>query len=109
VLAKLDVLVVPSLWYENTPFSVLEALHTGVPVVASDLGGLAEIVVEGQSGFLFPAGDARTLAALLESIAADPERLSALSSPQPPSIDDNLTRLQTLYDELLASRPARGA
>ena len=109
VLAKLDVLVVPSLWYENTPFSVLEALHTGVPVVASDLGGLAEIVVAGQSGFLFPAGDARELAALLESIAADPERLSALSSPQPPSIDDNLTRLQTLYDDLLASRPARGA
>jgi len=109
VLAKLDVLVVPSLWYENTPFSVLEALHTGVPVVASDLGGLAEIVVAGQSGFLFPAGDALELAALLESIAADPERLSALSSPQPPSIDDNLTRLQTLYDDLLASRPARGA
>jgi len=109
VLAKLDVLVVPSLWYENTPFSVLEALHTGVPVVASDLGGLAEIVVAGQSGFLFPAGDARELGALLESIAADPERLSALSPPQPPSIDDNLTRLQTLYDDLLASRPARGA
>ncbi|HEU4419570.1 MAG TPA: glycosyltransferase, partial [Planctomycetota bacterium] len=109
VLAALDVLVVPSLWYENTPFSVLEALCAGVPVVASNLGGLAEIVVEGQSGFLFPPGDARKLGAMLESIAADPEGSLALSPPQPPGIDDNLTRLQALYEELLASRPARSA
>jgi glycosyltransferase involved in cell wall biosynthesis len=109
VLAALDVLVVPSLWYENTPFSVLEAQCAGVPVVASDLGGLAEIVVEGKSGLLFPAGDARKLGALLEAIAADPEGSLAFSPPQPPSIDDNLTRLQLLYEELLASRPARSA
>ena len=41
VLSHLDALVVPSLWYENTPFSVLEALHAGVPVIAS--GGIGDL------------------------------------------------------------------
>lgn len=103
VLAGLDVLVVPSLWYENTPFSVLEALHAGVPVVASDLGGIAEIVVPGVSGMLFPAGDAAALAALLDRIAADPAHELALRPPRPPGIDDNLDRLGALYAELVGA------
>lgn len=104
VLAGLDVLVVPSLWYENTPFSVLEALHAGVPVVASDLGGIREIVVPGQSGMLFPAGDAKALAAVLRRIADDPVRELDLHPPRPPSIDDNLARLQQLYTEVISAR-----
>ncbi|HEX5054296.1 MAG TPA: glycosyltransferase [Planctomycetota bacterium] len=109
VLAGLDLLVVPSLWYENTPFSVLEALHAGVPVVASNLGGIAEIVVEGASGLLFPAGDAKALAALLARIAAAPERTLALRPEKPPSIDDNIGRLRRLYDEILAQRASSDA
>ncbi|MBL9077496.1 MAG: glycosyltransferase [Planctomycetes bacterium] len=105
VLAALDVLVVPSLWYENTPFSVLEALHAGVPVVASDLGGIREIVVPGRSGMLFPAGDAAALAAVLDRIAADPAHELALAPPRPPSIDDNLAQLRALYAEL-TGKPA---
>lgn len=104
VLAGLDVLVVPSLWYENTPFSVLEALHAQVPVVASDLGGISEIVVPGQSGMLFPAGDAAALAAVLRRIADDPAGELALEPKRPPDIDDNLARLRELYDQLLAER-----
>lgn len=104
VLAGLDLLVVPSLWYENTPFSILEALHVGLPVVASDLGGIAEIVVEGQSGRLFPAGDAKALAALLDGFAADPAQLATLRAPKPPSIDDNVASLRGLYEELITAR-----
>jgi glycosyltransferase involved in cell wall biosynthesis len=104
VLAGLDVLVVPSLWYENTPFSVLEALHAGVPVVASDLGGIAEIVVPGQSGMLFPAGDAAALAAVLARIAADPQRELALQPTRPPDIAENVVRLREIYDDLVTAR-----
>ena len=104
VLAGLDVLVVPSLWYENTPFSVLEALHAEVSVVASDLGGISEIVVPGESGMLFPAGDAAALAAVLRRIGADGDGDPLLQPKRPPSIDDNLARLRGLYDGLVAAR-----
>ena len=95
------------LWYENTPFSVLEALHAGVPVIASDLGGIAEIVREGESGILFPAGKAKRLAEVIQRIAADPETTLAITPPQPPSIADNLVQLQTLYESLIAEAPTR--
>jgi glycosyltransferase involved in cell wall biosynthesis len=83
VFAGLDALVVPSTWYENTPFVVLEAFAAGVPVVASDLGGLAEVVQHERNGLLFRAGDAAALREAIERLASDPgllARLHALSS-----------------------------
>jgi glycosyltransferase involved in cell wall biosynthesis len=65
---------VPSLWYENTPFSALEALQVGLPVVGSDLGGIAEIVQHEHNGLLFPAGDAAALAATIERVLASRDR-----------------------------------
>lgn len=100
VLASLDVLVVPSLWYENTPFAILEALHAGVPVVASDLGGMAEVVRDGENGRLFPAGDARALGALLQRMAAAPERELQFTLDDPPHIDANVDALLALYEDV---------
>jgi glycosyltransferase involved in cell wall biosynthesis len=77
VFADMDALVVPSTWYENTPFVVLEAFAAGVPVIASDLGGLREVVREGHNGALFPAGDAQGLAAAIERVAARPQWFDA--------------------------------
>ena len=65
VLADTDLIVVPSTWYENTPFVILEAFEAGVPVVASDLGGMAELIVEGANGFTFANGDSDSLAEVL--------------------------------------------
>ncbi len=100
VLQGLDVLVVPSLWYENTPFAVLEALHAGLPVIASDLGGIAEIVRPGENGWLFPAGDAAALAALLDRLAASRDEVLALRPQKPPTLDDNVRSLRELYGQL---------
>ncbi len=100
VLASLDLLVVPSLWYENTPFAILEALHAGVPVIASDLGGISEVVRDGENGRLFPAGDAEALGTLLARIAADPERELAFTLNDPPHIDANVDALLALYADL---------
>jgi hypothetical protein len=61
-LSEIDVLVVPSLWHENAPFVALEALAAKRPVIASDRGGLAEIVGPGRGGALVPAGDEAALA-----------------------------------------------
>lgn len=51
-----DALIVPSLCYENSPTVIYESLNAGVPVVASDIGGVGELVEDGKNGFLFKAG-----------------------------------------------------
>jgi glycosyltransferase involved in cell wall biosynthesis len=97
VFADMDVLVVPSLWYENTPFVVLEAFAAGVPVVASRLGGLAEVVRDGVNGVLFRAGDARDLGAVLQRLAADPDAVRGLRVTAPPSIATNYDAFRAAY------------
>jgi glycosyltransferase involved in cell wall biosynthesis len=71
-------LVLPSLWYEGFPVSAAEALACGVPVVASRLGGLSEIVPDGICGRLFAAGDARDLAAVVGRLWSDRESLGQM-------------------------------
>lgn len=64
--------VVPSEWYENCPVSIIESLALGRPVVAASIGGLPEMIAPGQTGWLFPPGDARALGDALETaLAAD--------------------------------------
>ncbi|MCC6670877.1 MAG: glycosyltransferase [Planctomycetes bacterium] len=108
VFADMDLLVVPSTWYENTPLVVLEAFTAGVPVLASDLGGMTEVVRAGQNGFLFPPGDVAALATLLRGLRDDPARLARLH-PEP------LARIGTTYAAIAAlyspapAAPARAA
>jgi glycosyltransferase involved in cell wall biosynthesis len=68
--------VVPSRWYENAPYSVLEPMVLGRPVLVSGIGGLAEIVKEGKNGFTFKAGDVGDLSLKLGKLLADGEALS---------------------------------
>jgi glycosyltransferase involved in cell wall biosynthesis len=66
ILQNIDVVIVPSVWYEVFGIVVLESALYGKPVIASDLGGLAENVRAQQAGWLFPTGDVEALAALLQ-------------------------------------------
>jgi glycosyltransferase involved in cell wall biosynthesis len=78
VLASLDVLVVPSLWRENAPLIVSQAKASGLPLLLSDVEGMADQVVSGVNALLFPPGDSRALAAHLSQFAADPGVLAAM-------------------------------
>lgn len=62
---------VPSVWYENAPLSVLEPMAAGVPVVASAIGGIPELVEDGVSGLLVPPGDVNGLAGALVRLRED--------------------------------------
>lgn len=70
-LARADVVVLPTLHREGTPTALLEAMRAGVPVVASRVGGVAEIVEHGRSGILVTPGDACGLAAAIDSLLED--------------------------------------
>ncbi|MFQ5354132.1 MAG: glycosyltransferase family 4 protein, partial [Thermodesulfobacteriota bacterium] len=61
VLSEIDVLVVPSIWFENSPLTIHEAFLSGIPVITSDLGGMAELVDDNVSGLVFKTGDADDL------------------------------------------------
>jgi len=64
-------IVVPSEWYENCPMSVLEAMAYGKPVVASRIGGIPELVVDGETGVLFELGDADELRSHISRLMGD--------------------------------------
>jgi glycosyltransferase involved in cell wall biosynthesis len=71
LLRRARALIVPSLWYEGAPRIILEAYAAGVPVIASSIGALPELVEHGASGLLFPPSDAAALASAVTRLADD--------------------------------------
>ncbi len=69
------VLVVPSMWYEGWPLVAVEAMGQGTPVVATDHGAFPEMIDDGETGRLFPRGDAAALAAAVRDLTGHPQRL----------------------------------
>jgi len=67
-----DLLLTPSLWFENSPLVIYQAIHLGLPVLASRTGGIPELVAEGISGGLAEPGDAEEWTAKLREILSDP-------------------------------------
>ena len=63
-------IVMPSIWYEVFPRTVVEAYALAVPVIASRLGSMTEVVSDGETGLLFDAGDAQSLGVVLKQMAA---------------------------------------
>jgi sugar transferase (PEP-CTERM/EpsH1 system associated) len=107
VMRSLDAFVLPSL-AEGISNTILEAMASGLPVLATRVGGSAELVVEGETGQLVPAGDVEALARGLVALAADPARAAAqgsagrLRAEQRFSLAAMVGAYQGLYDRLLA-------
>jgi glycosyltransferase involved in cell wall biosynthesis len=107
ILAGLDVLVVPSLWYEAFGLTIREAFLAGVPVVTANHGAMAEAVEDGVSGLLFEAGDATSLARALRRLADDPALRARLAAGAPQVRDerDAAHELLGIYDRVIAQGP----
>lgn len=75
VYQSTDVLINPSIWPENEPVTILEAMATGIPILASALGGNLNLVVEGVNGCLFESGNAQMLAEKMVEMALDRDRV----------------------------------
>ncbi len=108
VLGQIDVLVVPSIWYENSPIVVLEAHASGRPVIASRSGGLVELVQDEVDGLLFTAGDSRDLARQLQRLRTEPGLLERLRDgiQPPPLLDEEIQTIFQHYTALVERRTA---
>jgi glycosyltransferase involved in cell wall biosynthesis len=107
LMRSVQAVMVPSIWWENSPLVIQEALLNRRPVITSDIGGMAEKVRDGLDGFHFQSGSPWSLASLLRGLVARPERLAALQSSLavPPSVQDTAAATLKLYRRLLAARP----
>ena len=106
-LARIDVQIVPSIWWENAPLTIYCAQAAGVPVVASDLRGMSEVVSHGQNGLLFEPGNVADLTTQLRRLSTDPglvDRLAAAARP-PMAASEGVDGLLALYDEIRARGP----
>lgn len=104
-LRSMDVVVVPSLWYEASPLIIQEAFAAGVPVIASNLGALREQVHDEVDGLLFAAGDAASLRDLLLRCSGEPSWLLQLRAGIGPvrTVQEHIVDLEALYAETIAS------
>jgi glycosyltransferase involved in cell wall biosynthesis len=100
---NVDVLVVPSMWYENTPVVILEAFAAKTPVVATDLGGISQVVHHEENGLLFGLGDAQDLARQLKRLVEEPELLRRYSENigNVRTVEDNVDEVLELYERLV--------
>lgn len=112
VYAALDVMLLASAW-EGLPRTVLEAHAAGVPVVSTDVSGVGEVVAEGVTGHLAPAGDWRTLAQRTAAILRDPARREEMGRAAKARVDDFYSAAYTtrataeLYDSILSRKTSR--
>jgi glycosyltransferase involved in cell wall biosynthesis len=98
-LASLDILVVPSVWPENSPLVIHEAFLAGVPVIASRIGGIPELVEHGRNGLLFEPGNATALHKEIARLLDDPGLLNRLRAGigSVRTIEDDVASLRRLY------------
>jgi glycosyltransferase involved in cell wall biosynthesis len=107
LMADVDWVVVPSIWWENSPLVIQEAFAAGRPVICSDIGGMAEKVTDGVNGLHFRRANAQDLAAVLERAATTPGLWDELRAGIPSiyGMEEHLESLNALYD-LAAGRPS---
>jgi len=106
IFEKIDIIAVPSIWWENSPLVLLRAMAHKVPAIVSDLGGLTEIVKDGENGFTFAVGytdsladNSRSISEVIRRISENPEVLNDLKAniQSPPRIEEEAFEYEKLF------------
>jgi glycosyltransferase involved in cell wall biosynthesis len=112
-MARAAFLVLPSVWYEMFPLSLAEALAAGLPVIASRLGGLSEMIEDKRTGLIFAAADAADLADKVRWAVAHPGRMREMGRSARAVYENrytpeaNYVDLITIYDDVIECRQRR--
>lgn len=111
ILGGKDLVVVPSVWWDNAPQTVFEANACGVPVLGAELGGIPDFVRHGHNGLLFRGNDRYDLARSLAELVREPtvlDRVRANVRP-PKSIAEHAVEMERLYRDLISGGVSGGA
>lgn len=103
LMANVDWVVLPSIWWENSPLVIQEAFAHGKPVICSNIGGMAEKVTHGMNGLHFSAGDAVSLARTIREAVETPGLWEQLRQGIPAvyEMDRHAAKLSDIYRRLL--------
>lgn len=106
LMRSVDWVVIPSIWYENSPLVIQEAYSHGRPVICSDIGGMAEKVINGSTGLHFRVGSSEDLAATLIRAASTPGLWEQLrcNLPKAFSVEESVTTHSVLYNQVISGR-----
>ena len=101
--SEIDVLVFPSIWYENCPLVLAEARATKTPVIASNLGAIPEFVKDGKTGLLFEPGNSKDLYKKIIQIIENPELIEKFKQniTPPRSIEEQAKEIEEIYSQIL--------
>jgi len=99
-MADLHWVLIPSIWWENSPLVIQEAFFHRRPVICSDVGGMAEKVRDGIDGMHFRVGDAFSLARTIEAATTNPRLWRSLRDGigEPHPMSTHIARLLDIYD-----------
>jgi glycosyltransferase involved in cell wall biosynthesis len=104
--SDVDVAVIPSLWYDNTPIALVEALAHGRPVVCTDVPSMTHLVQHDVNGLVFPMGDVEALAHQIERLADEPGLILRLAqrTRNVENAGEYTRHLKDIYDEVLSAQ-----
>jgi glycosyltransferase involved in cell wall biosynthesis len=102
-LTNIDLLVMPVRWYENSPNIILEAQAMGIPIIATNLGGMHELVHHGKNGLLVDPDNAEALSHVLQRLIDDRSQLAAIRQQPLPfrHFDNEISDLLAIYADVL--------
>jgi glycosyltransferase involved in cell wall biosynthesis len=105
VFQNIDVLIVPSIWPENSPLVIQEAFLAKIPVIASRIGGIPELIQDGINGLLFNPADAQELHGKIQDIIDHHELIEKFKKniPDVKTIEDNVAELEQIYKKIYES------
>lgn len=102
VISKASFSVIPSEWFENCPYSVIESLMLGTPVLGARIGGIPELIQDGRTGELFTSGDADDLTGKIRSLWDDEKRVDTYSENCRTvgfdNVEDYTVKLMPIYE-----------
>lgn len=109
ILQNMDVLVVPSRWYENTPLVIQSALATKTPLIVTNLGGMAELIRHGYNGFVFELNNVNSLAEQMQRLLNEPQLLESMKDNIAPerTIPQMVDDIESVYKGALNSGKTR--